>query len=222
MTTYVFLIRTLTNLHAGSGDAGGYGVVDKLVQRDPVTDLPTIHSSGIKGALREYFTEQKTLSAPEITRIFGSDPKDREEKSIQRGAYRFFSADLLALPKPDHSSDTHFKLIENSHNTAEVKGKLERLGAIGLNLSIQGGISGNLSEIAEELPVIARNFLDNGVSKNLWYEQIVPRESVFVTCIQAPDDSLINKLDDAVVQLGGNATVGYGFCLFTKILPKKP
>lgn len=222
MTTYVFLIRTLTNLHAGSGDAGGYGVVDKLVQRDPVTDLPTIHSSGIKGALREYFTEQKTLSAPEITRIFGSDPKDREEKSIQRGAYRFFSADLLALPKPDHASDTHFKLIENSHNTAEVKGKLERLGAIGLNLSIQGGISGNLSEIAEELPVIARNFLDNGVSKNLWYEQVVPRESVFVTCIQAPDDSLINKLDDVVVQLGGNATVGYGFCLFTKILPKKP
>ena len=29
-----------------------------------------------------------------------------------------------------------------------------------------------------ELPVLARNKLDNGISKNLWYEQVVPHESL--------------------------------------------
>lgn len=226
MNTYVFLIRNLTNLHAGSGDAGGYGVVDKLVQRDPTTNMPTIHASGIKGALREYFSEEKpldqdkTINKEKIIGIFGSDPKDRDEKNIQRGAYRFFNADLLALPLPDHAADKHFRLVQDSQNTIEAQRKLEALGASGFNLAIPESTAGNLSELADELPVIARNYLDNGISKNLWYEEVVPRESVFVTCFQAPDAVLADALHDKVVQLGGNATVGYGFCLFTQLSPK--
>lgn len=226
MTTYVFIIRTLTNLHAGSGDAGGYGVVDKLVQRDPVNNLPTIHASGIKGALREYFTEEQPIDSDpgrnklKIAEIFGSDPKDRDEKNIQRGGYRFFDADLLVLPKPDHAADKHFQLVHDAQNTAFVQNKLTTLGASGLSLTIPGSVAGNLTELADELPVIARNYLDNGISKNLWYEEVAPRESVFVTCFQAPDAVLAEALHDKVVQLGGNATVGYGFCLFTQISPK--
>jgi CRISPR-associated protein Cmr4 len=51
-----YLIECLSNLHVGSGDAN-YDVIDKKVQRDPVTNLPCIHSSGIKGAFREYFDQ---------------------------------------------------------------------------------------------------------------------------------------------------------------------
>lgn len=218
MTTYVFLIRSLTNLHAGSGDAGGYGVVDKLVQRDPATTLPTIHASGIKGALREYFSEENPLGKTVVERIFGSDPKDRDADKVQRGEYRFFSADLLALPEPQDAAP-HFRLVQNSGNTTAVQEKLITLGAAGLQLNVANSASGNLTELAKELPVIARNFLDNGVSKNLWYEEVVPRESVFVACIQAADDTLAKALHGKVVQLGGNATVGYGYCLFTQIHP---
>lgn len=225
MTTYVFKIRTLTNLHAGSGDAGGYGVVDKLVQRDPTTSLPTIHASGIKGALREFFTEEKkVLTAEQIEQIFGASPKPPkpgEEREAKRGDCRFFNADLLALPMPQDAAP-HFRVVQNTANSSAVQSKLMTLGAKNLDLKMSGCPDGNLKDLAEELPVVARNFLDNGVSKNLWYEEIVPRESIFVTCIQAPDGVLAAQLDGAVVQLGGNATVGYGFCQFTQIHPTKP
>ena len=49
-----FVLNFQTNLHAGSGDAN-YGIIDKLVQREPATNRPIIHSSSLKGALREYF-----------------------------------------------------------------------------------------------------------------------------------------------------------------------
>jgi CRISPR-associated protein Cmr4 len=68
--------------------------------------------------------------------------------------------------------------------------------------------------------------LDNGESQNLWYEEFVPRESVFGIIILSPDkdgmfDTFKEKLHNKVVQLGGNATVGYGLCLFTYISKAK-
>lgn len=221
MTTYVFKIRTLTNLHAGSGDAGGYGVVDKLVQRDPTTNLPTIHASSIKGALREHFSENRLLSESEIERIFGASPKPPapgQEREAKRGEYRFLSADLIALPEPQDAAP-HFRVVHGNSNSDSVKRKLETLGAKNLNLKIDDYMDGKLAELAEELPVIARNFLDNGISKNLWYEEVVPRESVFVFGLQAPDNVLPSALHNKVVQLGGNATVGYGFCMIEQIFP---
>lgn len=68
------------------------------------------------------------------------------------------------------------------------------------------------------LPVIARNQLENGESKNLWYEQIVPRESVFYTFVTAPEN--MNEIDEIadegkpLIQIGANATIGYGYCRF--------
>lgn len=67
----------------------------------------------------------------------------------------------------------------------------------------------------ENLPIIARNKLDKGESKNLWYEQVVPRESVFYTFIlEKGDVSLKEKLknQDNLIQIGANATIGYGYC----------
>lgn len=64
----------------------------------------------------------------------------------------------------------------------------------------------------EHLPIIARNKLDNGISSNLWYEQIVPREAVFYT--QMIGDKNLELFDKKVIQIGGNATVGYGYCEF--------
>jgi len=55
MNVHVYKYTCLTNLHVGSGDIN-YNIVDNEVERDPVTGLPMIHASGVKGALREYFT----------------------------------------------------------------------------------------------------------------------------------------------------------------------
>lgn len=68
----------------------------------------------------------------------------------------------------------------------------------------------------ENLPIIARNHLENGVSKNLWYEQIVPRESRFFSMTLRPTantdfSSKFAKDNKNIVQIGANASVGYGY-----------
>lgn len=84
----------------------------------------------------------------------------------------------------------------------------------------------DLMELVEELPVIARNKLDNGISENLWYEEIVPRETIFGVVLGyydriAPGDakpfidafkSFEAKLTDYMIQIGANASIGYGLC----------
>ena len=72
------------------------------------------------------------------------------------------------------------------------------------------------------LPVIARNYLDNGQSKNLWYEQVVPRFSRFYFTIMVPDedkefDTFNTALTSSLVQIGGNASVGNGLCRLSGI-----
>jgi len=68
--------------------------------------------------------------------------------------------------------------------------------------------------ICKRLPVIARNQLNNGISNNLWYEEIVPRRSLFYFFIETDDSDKFNKelskKHNNRVQVGGNATVGYG------------
>ncbi len=75
------------------------------------------------------------------------------------------------------------------------------------------------------LPVIARNKLDNGMSKALWYEQFLPRESRLMCQMLIPDYLIENSsqffiggIDNKRIQVGANATVGYGQCLFNSIL----
>ncbi len=73
-------------------------------------------------------------------------------------------------------------------------------------------------EYVKELPVIARNRLENGISDNLWYEEIIPRQSCFYFGLyqeeryQTEFGQLLTK---DYVQIGANASIGYGY---TKIM----
>jgi len=87
----------------------------------------------------------------------------------------------------------------------------------------------HFSELCKQLPVIARNQLENGISKNLWYEEVVPRFSRFFQFTLIPGDKdtdtekpinkflleLLNK--DNTFQIGANATIGYGYCKFKEL-----
>lgn len=71
-----------------------------------------------------------------------------------------------------------------------------------------------------ELPVMAHNVLENGISKNLWYEQVVPHESVFLLLVNTPEgDTRLDRFlgQEAVVQFGAGATTGNGFTKMTKL-----
>ena len=86
----------------------------------------------------------------------------------------------------------------------------------------------NFNDAISHLPVIARNKLKNGVSENLWYEEMVPRESIFYTAFLEYDnfgnsskDSYKNGykafwkiLTKNLIQVGANASIGFGLCDF--------
>ncbi|KEO75913.1 type III-B CRISPR module RAMP protein Cmr4 [Anditalea andensis] len=91
MHTQFYLVKPLSNLHVGSGDIS-VGVIDNLIQRDVLTRFPTINSSSLKGALREFCKHNKLT---DLEKIFGSDP---EVTKKVKGAFRFFEASLLAIP----------------------------------------------------------------------------------------------------------------------------
>jgi CRISPR-associated protein Cmr4 len=80
-----------------------------------------------------------------------------------------------------------------------------------------------------ELPVLARNSLENGVSQNLWYEEVVPKKSKFYFVVAKPtnlDDAdareNLNKYDErfdkeCLVQFGANKSIGYGLSKVQKV-----
>jgi len=64
--------------------------------------------------------------------------------------------------------------------------------------------------------IIARNVLDKEkTSENLWYEETLPAETVLYSFVMpsfanSQDISLLKNLNNQIIQIGGNETVGYG------------
>ena len=80
MIVKCFKMECLTNLHVGSGE-NNYNIVDKEVEKDPVLQVPTIHASGVKGALREHLEAQ---GCGKVDEIFG--------KPLMKGATEYAPA----------------------------------------------------------------------------------------------------------------------------------
>jgi len=93
----IFLIETLTNTHVGSGDVS-FGMVDNLIQKDPVTFLPVFHPSSLKGAIREHMEQYSRLSKKDIQQIFGNEKDESENEGNIPGKVKFYEARLLTLP----------------------------------------------------------------------------------------------------------------------------
>jgi CRISPR-associated protein Cmr4 len=89
----------------------------------------------------------------------------------------------------------------------------------------------NFNYLIEDIPVIARNKIENGQSANLWYEEYIPRETIFYTFLSSIKDSnnsknsdentqlkkFINYYKNRIFQLGANSTIGYGYIKFYNI-----
>lgn len=281
----IYRLRPFTNLHVGSGETN-FGVVDNLIQRDATTGLPCVHSSGLKGAIKQ-LCDQYNLDDTSLQAIFGSDadvnkPQDKRKNpgsKAQQAESFFFSAQLLALPvrseKVPYVLATCPKVLQQFLQTLadfnlpfEDKTSVENfinelknekgqayclnsklanstLAASGININaipnpqnyqavktLFGITDDNLCLLSDNdfqelcddlnLPVIARNALDDGESKNLWYEQVLPRESLLyfpalwtnLAHQSAVEDIILNN----PVQIGGNASVGYGFTRITSLL----
>jgi CRISPR-associated protein Cmr4 len=268
--TIVFFITAKTHLHVGSGDSN-FGIIDNLVQRDPVTKIPCIHGSSLKGAIKEYCEEILDWKQSGISEeVFGTDTigkRKTEKTEFMKGSHGFFQAHLLSMPARCNfmpffratSKETIQSFLNDlvqfdSPDATDVKKALQPLleipvqkgqpvifinksgkiedwptryetfdasGAekyLGKNIALLDWEDFQTLSNDNNLPVIARNQLDNGESKNLWYEQVVPKESLFYTMMLAPhnSDQILQIADNGrpLIQLGANATVGYGYCRF--------
>lgn len=223
MNTNLWLITAKTNLHVGNENASNYGIIDKAVQRDVLTDLPCINSSSLKGAVNEYCAHNTEV---DLLKVFGSD-KTNKSKGSQKGSAIFFDAKLLYLPVQDEANLFHYATSD-----AVIAQLKDRLSVFDLSVDearlskvlvpgheVEVMSAADFGEMCkdENLPVIARNVLENGRSANLWYEQVIPAETVFYAVIQEEGEELSNALDGKIIQIGANATIGYGYCRFTKI-----
>lgn len=290
--TTLYTLKALSHLHVGNGEAN-YSVIDKQVQRDPLTGIPVINSSSLKGALREYIAHADRCNqaaqgnnSPEHTEaicatIFGGTPNNGDEKKQEtqgnksnnasdkqkkphQGKVIFHGAKLLAMPvrtdqKP-YVMATSVEIVQEFVETCKIFGLIVEEEHIDISTT-EDADSGmtieneewryditdklkfiakevivmkneHFRELAKELPFVARNYLENGISENLWYEEIVPRESLFYFVTQTPVDEMLNNkegeaikdrikkfenyLSNAKLYIGANTTVGYGLCEITK------
>lgn len=224
MKTRVFLITAKTNLHVGNESGGEFTIIDKAIQRDPLTGLPCINSSSLKGAINEYCTAGFKMKDEKRKELFGSDKKNKgNSQESQKGQVIFFDAKLLYLPQQDDNTLFHYVTSEEIINMMNERIQLfepsfkyeKRTTYNGRNVEDTNKISSLCDN--DNLPIIARNALEKGESKNLWYEQVLPAETVLYTIIQEEGDDLLQALDGKIIQIGANATIGYGYCKFELI-----
>lgn len=234
MKATLYTIECISNLHVGSGQDND-GVIDGLIQRDVVTDLPCINASSLKGALREHCekwnkTHNEDSKKVNVVKLFGK--KAGGEENCEAGEYRFLDASILSIPRS--SVNAPFVQVTCDEVVTELQDKAFLFG-VGLGDNEEKTIL-DLANVSEqnkcsyedfkkysnndELPVIARNCLENGVSKNLWYEQVLPRKSRLAFFILHDDGEINKAFDSAItsvpVQIGANASVGYGICVIKK------
>lgn len=234
MKATLYTIECISNLHVGSGQDND-GVIDGLIQRDVVTDLPCINASSLKGALREHCEKwnkahNEDAKKVNVVKLFGK--KVSGEENCEAGEYRFLDASILSIPRP--SVNAPFVQVTCDEVVTELQDKASLFG-VGLGdngkdtiLDLANVLETNKCSCKDfkkycendELPVIARNCLENGVSKNLWYEQVLPRKSRLAFFILHDDGEINKAFDSAItsvpVQIGANASVGYGICVIKK------
>lgn len=268
-TANCFLLHCKTNLHVGSGDTN-YGIIDKMVQRDPVTDLPSIYASSLKGAFREYFEEgpEKNRLKDKADQVFGKKTKSETASNNSKSDTIFHEAQLIGVPVRSNKKPYFI-----ATSKATLLALLEKLTLTGIACNALKDEVTSLPEVAENapqiiggdakdlliedfeniqshttpittlqqllgkdivllhendftdtcsdynLPVIARNNLENGESKNLWYEQIVPHQSrfIFFTVSVSGSDLFEKEISGKVIQIGANSSLGYGYCFISKL-----
>lgn len=240
MLSIMLKLKCITNLHVGNGEVN-YNIIDNEVEKDPITGYPIINASGVKGALREYFSKNTKLSIL-VDDIFGSD----DQGNSTSGKLKFLEADMLTIPVRASSGNSAYymvstkealdkyvecykiffnKVIKYYEEEAESGISVE-----GINLHEKINLQGESIYILSDkefkelsLPVIARNKLDNGISKNLWYEEIVPHKTVlyFPVIANQGDENLLKEfkksVNEKVIQFGANASIGYGLCMVTVV-----
>jgi len=262
-----YIIKTKTNLHVGSGDTNFGIVDNEVqrdtITNLPVINASSLKGA-LRDHFDELIKADDT--SKHFTKLFGDEETQGLIKFIdarllflplrsnKKPFYHVTSKETLESFKDMLQSfgivldfegisgdesivvDKQDAVIEDVHCKAKELNlqKLKNLFGI-KNLAIFS--EEDFNEAISNLPVIARNKLNDGKSENLWYEEVVPRESIFVSVLSYYDNfndsgaDKRGKTDKTVltrqykkfeekllsddIQIGANASIGYGICNFT-------
>lgn len=93
MKNRILKVKCITNMHMGSGDVN-FNIVDCEVERDPVTNFPTMYASGVKGAIRDYYKDNRKDDSKYISKevIFGKASSNDDGNA---GSVKFLNGQLL-------------------------------------------------------------------------------------------------------------------------------
>lgn len=125
-----------------------------------------------------------------------------------------FSLSESDFINPFFVSDSKFNTVEGDDVTVIDNNNLAALKTTMDNKAF--AIANSLDQYS--LPIIARNNLRISTG-GLWYEEYVPRGSRFYMLVLTPDndDENIKKVIPEIAQIGGNSSIGYGYCRFTEV-----
>ena len=257
MKKELYYIDCITNLHVGSGDIN-YNIIDKEVEKDPITENPVIHASGLKGALRDW--AKNKMPEDKISKIFGAPcTSDKTETS---GTHSYFNAQIVCRPMRAYGSAASVKVttldllrsfvrttsafgfdvgislddlceskfdfancnfLVSNKNIKSVEGEKVKLMSTneGIIEKIKAIIGGDFAIVKSflnySLPVVARNNLQMKNGGGLWYEEYVPYNSRFYVIILSESNEIeAIPQENEFIQIGGNSSIGYGYCKFTK------
>jgi CRISPR-associated protein Cmr4 len=261
-----------TPLHAGSGQA--VGAVDLPIQREKISNWPTIQASGLKGAFRNAYEDGK---GEDGVAIFGSDGSGDMAGAISIGDARILlfpvrssvapfvwvtcPAILRKLKRDGRLISTEYDwnipdvpdgqyLGRKGDAKAIVFEDLMLVGTGELDKGILDSIKSlaptddaySTTKLSEYLCLVsdesfsmltttgtevqARIKLDDDTktSENLWYQELVPANTVFYTVISMADErtskdgktaeTLMESLKGVLkgfIQIGGDETLGRGW-----------
>lgn len=106
-------IQVLTGLHIGAGTAGGIGLIDTPLVRDPQTRRPVVPGSSLKGRLRHALEILLGSGNAEVLRLFGG-PADNSAKDSRT---RLFVRDSLLTDQ----SATKLESLDTDSLYVEIK-----------------------------------------------------------------------------------------------------
>lgn len=136
-------IQVLTGLHIGAGTAGGIGLIDTPLVRDPLTRRPVVPGSSLKGRLRHALEILVGPNNAEVVRLFGgpSDGGNKDHRTrlfvrdsvlTDQSANRLESLDTDSLYVEIKSENR----INRASGVAEHPRQIERLPA-GAELNLE-------------------------------------------------------------------------------------
>ena len=191
--------------------------------------IQEVKNEAIRDSAKAFGAEEKQEKKLNdvVKPLFGSVKSDKTGDT-QKGSAVFFDANLLFIPQQCVNGKEVYQL---AYSDDIIEAFLQRVIALGAECT-KKKIKEMCAKVAEtsisekefkqlcdddSLPIIARNCLENGESVNLWYEQVLPSMSVLGTIIQTQNEGDLECLNGKIVQIGANATIGYGYCKFIKL-----